>query len=99
MDAWLAETPYGIASTRRRYAGFEALRYWRGPVWQHMNMLIATGLREQGHAGQAEAIRLASRQLLQESGFREYFDPVAGSGLGGENFSWTAATYLYWLAD
>ena len=99
VDAWLAETPYGIASTRRRYAGFEALRYWRGPVWQHMNMLIATGLREQGHAGQAEAIRLASRQLLQESGFREYFDPVAGSGLGGENFSWTAATYLYWLAD
>jgi hypothetical protein len=24
----------------------------------------------------------------------EYFDPIEGSPLGGQNFSWTAAIYL-----
>jgi len=33
------------------------------------------------------------------SGFREYFDPLTGDGLGGEVFSWAAATALAWAFD
>lgn len=94
---WSTETAYGIPSTRSTFAGFEPLRYWRGPVWLHINMLIAEGLREQGHEALAQDIRSRTEQLCQASGFSEYYDPISGSGLGGRNFSWTAATYLYWL--
>ena len=29
-------------------------------------------------------------------GFREAFDPRTGEGLGGRDFSWTAAMWLEW---
>ena len=96
---WLAETPFGLPSTRSGFAGFEPLRYWRGPVWQHMNMLIGVGFEERGHAALALAIRNRSEQLFSASGFHEYYDPLSGAGLGGKDFSWTAATYLYWIAN
>lgn len=94
---WLDETPYGIASTRSSFPGFEPKRYWRGPVWQHMNMLIAVGLQGRGHTALADRIQATSRQLVLQAGFHEYFDPLTGAGLGGAAFSWTAATYLHWM--
>ena len=100
---WLAETPYGLPSTRSTYPGFEPLRYWRGPVWQHINMLISVGLQDQGHntvaLAAAAAIRSRSEALFSVAGFHEYYDPLSGQGLGGRNFSWTAATYLHWILD
>jgi len=95
---WLEETRYGIPSTRRSYGGFEPLRYWRGPVWQHINMLISVGLADCGHSALAGRIRFDSAELLRQHGFHEYYDPTTGSGLGGAEFSWTAATYLHWIA-
>ncbi len=96
---WLAETPFGLPSTRRTSPGFEPLRYWRGPVWQHINMLIAAGLHDQGHNVEALEIRARSECLFSASGFHEYYDPLTGQGLGGKSFSWTAATFLHWIAD
>jgi hypothetical protein len=37
---------------------FDALRYWRGPVWAVMNFMAASGMAEQGLA--AEALRSAA---------------------------------------
>ena len=96
VQEWLAETPWGLPSTRSTWPGFEPLRYWRGPVWQHMNMLIAKGLEERAASDLAAVVRARSAQLLEQAGFHEYFDPIAGTGLGGQKFSWTAATYLHW---
>jgi hypothetical protein len=94
---WLGETRYSMASTRSTFDGFEPKRYWRGPIWQHINMLIAVGLADRGHTALAERIRHDSSDLLRQHGFHEYYDPTNGSGLGGAEFSWTAATYLHWL--
>lgn len=94
----LAQTTHGVASTHPASPGYDAPRYWRGPVWQHINMLIATGLQEQGHTDLAARIRADSASLFDKAGFHEYFHPETGSGLGGKDFSWTAATYLYWIA-
>ena len=32
--------------------------------------------------------------LMSAAGFCEYFNPIDGAGLGGANFSWTAAVWL-----
>jgi hypothetical protein len=97
VKRWLAETPYGLPSTRSIFAGFESQRYWRGPVWQHINMLISVGLQNQGHETEALEIRSRSEELFSIAGFHEYYDPLSGKGLGGKSFSWTAATYLHWI--
>lgn len=97
LSSWLTETAHGLPSTRSSYSGFEPLRYWRGPVWLHINMLIADGLRQQGRQDLAADLRRRTRRLCEESGFSEYYDPLSGRGLGGKSFSWTAATYLHWL--
>jgi alpha,alpha-trehalase len=97
LRAWLDEVRYGVPSTRACAAAFEPKRYWRGPVWQHMNMLIEAGLREQGETSLADRIKRSSRDLFERSGFHEYYDPTTGDGLGGTQFSWTAATWLHWF--
>lgn len=94
----LSQTVFGLASTRPSSPAHDAPRYWRGPVWQHMNLLIARGLLEQGHADLAGRIRADSARLFERAGFPEYFHPQTGNGLGGKDFSWTAATYLHWIA-
>ncbi len=98
VQAGLDETAYGVASTRRTAPTYDAPRYWRGPVWQHINLLISQGLAEQGQAALAARIRDSSVRLFERSGFHEYYHPETGSGLGGRDFSWTAATYLHWIA-
>jgi Trehalase len=95
LAAWLAEVPYGVPSTRVGAAGFERQRYWRGPVWQHINLLIEAGLREAGETVLADHVKTSSMSLFELSGFHEYYDPLNGAGLGGTQFSWTAASWLY----
>lgn len=94
---WLDEVAFGVPSTRAGTAHFEPQRYWRGPVWQHINLLIAAGLEESGYGALAEKIKTASDALFDRSGFHEYYDPTTGAGLGGTHFSWTSATWLHWL--
>ncbi len=93
---WLARVPQGLPSTHPDAPEFEPQRYWRGPVWPHMNWLIAQGLAEAGHAAPPTALRHSTRSLIARGGFREYFNPLTGEGYGGSDFSWTAAVTLFW---
>lgn len=77
---------------------FEPFRYWRGPTWGIVNTLIAIGLRDMGHAEQAEKIRKDTATLIAKSGFAEYFNPNDGSPAGGMDFTWTAAIWLAWAS-
>ena len=76
---------------------FEPRRYWRGPVWLIVNWMIADGLAAHGRADLADRLREDALELVRRHGFFEYFDPINGEGLGGANFTWTAATTLFWL--
>ncbi|MGL4960236.1 MAG: amylo-alpha-1,6-glucosidase [Inquilinus sp.] len=87
---WRAATRFGIASHDPADPRFEPKRYWRGPVWLIVNYLVADGLARCGLAEAAEAVHQDSLKLI-EGGFAEYYDPVTGQGLGGGNFTWTAA--------
>ena len=77
---------------------FDAKRYWRGPVWLVVNYMIADGLARAGQGAASAAITRSSLDLIHESGFAEYYDPITGEPLGGDRFTWTAAMVLEFLA-
>ncbi|MEM6462841.1 MAG: hypothetical protein AAF724_13085 [Pseudomonadota bacterium] len=87
---------YGFPSFDPTHPRYEPKRYWRGPAWTIINYLIAEGLGEAGEKDLAKRIADDSRRLVQKGGFYEYFDPHTGEGLGGPDFSWTAAIHLAW---
>ncbi len=89
---------YHVPSTDPAHPAYEPKRYWRGPVWAMLNMLIARGLAEQGHADWAARITENTREMIAENGFAEYFDPRDGAPAGGRNFTWTAAVWLAWAS-
>ncbi len=96
-DRICAAVPHPVASYDPAGPAYERRRYWRGPVWPMFNALIATGLRDAGHADRAEHLRTQTRALIEAAGFAEYFDPEDGSPAGGHDFTWTAAIWLAWL--
>lgn len=99
LTEWLEKSRFGITSTHPDSPKFEPQRYWRGPIWPHMNWLIAEGCAHYGMSALYEQIRSTTLALLRQTGLYEYFDPATGEGYGGDNFSWTAAIVLYWLED
>ena len=88
---------YGVPSFNPHDEKFDAKRYWRGPVWGVMNMLIAMGMDDFGMP-EGEELRRSTADLIQEHGFSEYFDPCDGSPAGGKSFTWTAAVWLGWAS-
>jgi len=87
--------PHFIVPTYdERAPDFDPQRYWRGPVWINTNWLLWHGLRQHGQHELADEIAASSVDLVRRSGFREYFDPLDGSGHGADQFSWTAALLI-----
>lgn len=76
---------------------WEPRRYWRGPVWIIINWLLLQGFTRYGFSNLAEDLRQSSLELMMKSGFREYYDPLDGTGCGTTSFSWPAAITLEML--
>jgi glycogen debranching enzyme len=94
LQRWAGQVRFLVPSTAPDDPRFDALRYWRGPVWAMMNWMIAEGAAGSGEAGLATDLRSSTRDMITNAGFSEYFDPRDGRGIGGRDFSWTAAIYL-----
>ncbi len=69
---------------------FDPRCYWRGPTWLSTNWLLSEALPE---------IVEPTLELVDRAGFREYYHPHEGAGLGATDFTWTAALVLDWLAQ
>ncbi|MCG8440179.1 MAG: hypothetical protein MI723_00070 [Caulobacterales bacterium] len=78
---------------------FDHVRYWLGPVWAVVNQIVAIGLEERDHADWADRLRRDTRSLARHAGFCEAYSAIDGQRAGGDDFSWTAATWLAWAAD
>ncbi len=65
-------------------------RYWRGPTWVNSAWLLWLGLRRLGYEDAAERIARGVTGAVEREGLREYYDPRTGTGLGAENFAWSA---------
>jgi glycogen debranching enzyme len=72
--------------------------FWRGPVWMAVNWFVYRGLRRYKFHNLANTIREMSAELLEKSGFREYYHPETGTGLGAHDFTW-GALIVDMLAD
>ncbi|HET7301984.1 MAG TPA: trehalase family glycosidase [Candidatus Saccharimonadales bacterium] len=90
---------FPVPSVPLNSAWFKQQRFWQGPTWFNTNWLIIDGLRRYGYHEHAEALTEASLELVRNGSFNEYFNPVNGEPLGAQNFSWTAALTIDWVAS
>jgi hypothetical protein len=94
---------YLCPSFNTQDARFNAVKYWRGPVWVNMNWLIYHGLKRYHFESEAQLIKTDTLELVSTYGLWEYFEPARirsaqiTEGYGAPNFSWTAALVLDFL--
>jgi hypothetical protein len=84
----------GVPSYDLTASDVDTHRYWRGPTWMNTNWLLWKALLRHGETALARRLAADMVSLVAQSGFREYFDPRTGIGLGCGDFSWTAALLL-----
>ena len=90
---------YGFPSYDPFKKEFNSKKYWRGPVWCIINFMLTIGFYQINQIELGNKIKQNTLDLIEKNGFFEYFDPYHGKGYGGDNFSWTAATYLIFKSD
>jgi glycogen debranching enzyme len=88
------KAPWAVTTVSKSSPHFDGRRYWRGPVWTNINWFLVRGLERVGLAAEAERLRSMTLQLVQASGFSEYYHPSTGEPLGSREFSWSAALAL-----
>jgi glycogen debranching enzyme len=79
---------YPVPTVSRSDPAYDPKGFWRGPTWIGINWFLYKGLKRYGFFKEAEEIRNASCALVEQSGFREYYHPDTGEGLGAKNFTW-----------
>ncbi|MGH9025693.1 MAG: amylo-alpha-1,6-glucosidase [Acidimicrobiia bacterium] len=85
---------YPVPSVATDADAFDEDRYWDGPTWINTNWAIIEGLEHINATGAANELRRRTIDLVDRSGFAEYFSPLDGEGFGAEDFSWSAALTL-----
>jgi hypothetical protein len=88
------EAPWAVTTVSKSSPSFDPRRYWRGPVWINMNWFLVRGLERCGLAAEAGELRRLTLELVERSGFAEYYHPATGEPLGSGDFSWSAALTL-----
>jgi len=97
IDTLSTQSRYLVPSHDPTDKRFDAKRYWRGPSWLIVNYMIADGMYQAGIDSVASKIEQDSLQLIDQSGFAEYYDPITGDPCGGKTFTWTAAMVIEFL--
>ena len=87
-------TAYPVPTVPTNSPWFNPICYWQGPSWVNMNWLVIDGLKRYNYHDHAAALTESTLEMVAKHGFREYFNPLDGSGLGADNFSWTAALVI-----
>lgn len=62
---------------------------WRGPTWVAINWFLFRCLKARGFEQAAKTLAGKTRKLIEESGFREYYNPLTGEGYGTHHFTWS----------
>jgi glycogen debranching enzyme len=65
---------------------FSLWRCWRGPSWMNTAWLLVPAMAELGYTEEAARIVGGLEAAVDRSGFREYYNPLTGRGLGARGF-------------
>ena len=85
------DAPYPLPSVAQNHPSFNpgASKYiWRGPTWIVNNWFLHQFLMKNGYQQQATRLVERVQELIEKSGFREYYNPYTGEGYGAKNFTW-----------
>lgn len=92
-EFWL---PYPVPSVAKSEPSFEPEPrhfprplLWRGPTWMNTNWFLVRGLRRHGYTETADRIVQKSVELVLREGFREFYNPITGKGMGASGFAWS----------
>jgi hypothetical protein len=69
--------------------GFALWRCWRGPSWMNTAWLLVPAMCELGYRGDAERVIASLVSAVEKYGFREYYNPHSGRGLGAHGFGFS----------
>jgi hypothetical protein len=61
-------------------------QYWRGPSWPFTPPFVVPGLLRLGRHAEASMLVARIEERLDAQGFREYNDPIDGTGMGAHAF-------------
>ena len=93
LDARRYHAPVGIPSVSMEEPTFnprwDRFRCWRGPSWINTAWLLVPAMRRLGYEAEAARIVASLVTTTERDGFREYYDPLTGEGLGARNFGWS----------
>ena len=67
---------------------------WRGPTWINTNFFLWNGLKRHKQIKTAEELVEKTLDLINKSGFREFYNPLTGEGGGAEKFGWSTLILL-----
>lgn len=89
---------YLVPSTSPDDPLFNPVKYWLGPVWPHVNLMIAEGLLDSDETEMAARVVADTLALLEQNGLKEYYHPLLDTGheargLGAGDFGFTSAVY------
>ena len=84
-------TPFPLPSVSQTHPSFNptaSMYIWRGPTWIFNNWFLHQFLMEKGYQQEATKLVDSIRELIEISGFREYYNPFTGEGYGAKDFTW-----------
>jgi hypothetical protein len=67
-------------------SGFALWRCWRGPSWMNTAWLLVPAMRDLGYWDDADRIVQSLEVAADRHGFREYYNPLTGAGIGARGF-------------
>ena len=101
LDERAYRAPVGIPSASMHEPTFnprwDRFRTWRGPSWVNTAWLLVPAMRELGYESAAGHVVTSLAEAAARDGFREYYQPLTGQGLGARGFGWS--TLLLDLLD
>ncbi len=88
-EFWLPNPVPSVAMSEVTFKPDWSMTLWRGPAWLNTNWFLVQGLRKHGYGDAAKHIVDRSLEMVAREGFREYYNPITGKGMGAGDFGWS----------
>jgi glycogen debranching enzyme len=78
-----------VAKSEPSFYPYESKFLWRGPTWTVVNWFLYHSFQANGFERESKKLFQSVKDLIEKSGFREYYNPTTGKGYGAKDFTWS----------